>query len=129
MMIVTTNDIPGYRIESVLGEVMGLTVRTRDAGSRFVAGFRAIGGGELPELTKSLYEGRQEVMQRMVAEALNRGANAVVATRFDTSAMDQLGTEVCAVGTAVIIRPLAVGEPGSTQQSEAHAAQLGHPQG
>lgn len=68
MLIVTTNDIPGHRIDAVFGEVMGLTVRSRDIGSQMLAGLRSLGGGELPEMTRALYESRQEVMARMVAE-------------------------------------------------------------
>ena len=82
MLIVTTNDIPGHRIDAVFGEVMGLTVRSRDIGSQMLAGFRSLGGGELPEMTRALYESRQEVMARMVAEAQQRGANAIVAMRL-----------------------------------------------
>src|SRR5687768_11513298 len=101
MLIVTTNDIPGHRIDAVFGEVMGLTVRSRDIGSQMLAGLRSLGGGELPEMTRALYESRQEVMARMVAEAEQRGANAIVAMRFDTSEMGTNWTEVCAYGTAV----------------------------
>ena len=84
MIVVTTNEIPGHRIDAVFGEVMGLTVRSRDIGAQFTASFRALGGGELPEMTKALYESRQEVMHRMVVEAESKGANAIVAMRFDT---------------------------------------------
>jgi uncharacterized protein YbjQ (UPF0145 family) len=117
MLIVTSNKIPGHRIDAVFGEVMGLTVRSRDLGSQMIAGFRSLGGGELPEMTKALYESRQEVMARMVNEAQQRGANAIVAMRFDTSEMGGNWTEVCAYGTAVFAIPLAEGEPGATGQS------------
>ena len=117
MLIVTSNKIPGHRIDAVFGEVMGLTVRSRDVGSQMIAGFRSLGGGELPEMTKALYESRQDVMARMVNEAQQRGANAIVAMRFDTSEMGGNWTEVCAYGTAVFAIPLAEGEPGATGQS------------
>ncbi|MCA4133653.1 YbjQ family protein [Arthrobacter sp. M4] len=117
MLIVTSNEIPGHKIDAVFGEVMGLTVRSRDIGSQMLAGFRSLGGGELPEMTRALYESRQEVMARMVAEAQQRGANAIVAMRFDTSEMGSNWTEVCAYGTAVYAIPLAKGEPGATGQS------------
>ncbi|OOP64394.1 hypothetical protein BMF89_04305 [Arthrobacter sp. SRS-W-1-2016] len=117
MLIVTSNKIPGHRIDAVFGEVMGLTVRSRDLGAQVMAGFRSLGGGELPEMTKALYESRQEVMARMVNEAQQRGANAIVAMRFDTSEMGGNWTEVCAYGTAVFAIPLAEGEPGATGQS------------
>ena len=117
MLIVTSNDIPGHRIDAVFGEVMGLTVRSRDIGSQMLAGFRSLGGGELPEMTRALYESRQEVMARMVNEAQQRGANAIVAMRFDTSEMGTNWTEVCAYGTAVYVLPLGEGEPGAAGQS------------
>ncbi|WCI09476.1 YbjQ family protein [Arthrobacter sp. OVS8] len=105
MLIVTSDDIPGHRIDAVFGEVMGLTVRARDIGGQVMAGFRSIGGGELPEMTRMLYESRQEVMARMVKEAEQRGANAIVAMRFDNSQLGTTWTEVCAYGTAVFAIP------------------------
>src|SRR5450756_1687986 len=90
MIVVTTADIPGYRVTAVLGEVMGLTVRTANLGANLTAGFRALGDGEVPEYTQLVYESRQQVVQRMIDEALRRGANAIVATRFDSEAIAQL---------------------------------------
>lgn len=106
MFMVTTNDIPGYRITNVLGEVMGITVRSTDFGQGFTAGFRALGGGEIPEYTQMMYESRQVVMSRMWAEAQQRGGNAIVAMRFDTSEMGGNWTEICAYGTAVRAKKL-----------------------
>ena len=117
MIIVTTNDIAGYRIDAIYGEVMGLTVRSRDIGASFTASLRSIAGGELPEMTRLLYESRHEVMRRMIAEAEAKGANAIVAMRFDTSHLGTNWTEVCVYGSAVIVSPIAAGEPGSTLQS------------
>lgn len=117
MLIVTSDTIPGHRIDAVFGEVMGLTVRARHLAAQMMAGFRSIGGGELPEMTRALYESRQQVMARMVSEAEQRGANAIVAMRFDTSELGPNWTEVCAYGTAVFAIPLAAGEPGATGQS------------
>ena len=101
MLIVTTNDIPGYEITRVFGEVMGLTVRSRNVFSQFGAAFKSLKGGELRGMTKALYDSRHEVMQRLVGEAQARGANAIVAMRFDTSEMGSNWTEICAYGTAV----------------------------
>ena len=106
MLIVTSNDIPGYRIEAVLGEVMGMTVRSANIGANFVAGIRSIGGGEVNEYTKLVYESRQQVMQRMWQDGVSRGANAIVAMRFDTSELGSTWTEICAYGTAVVARGL-----------------------
>ena len=120
MIMVTTNDVPGYRVQAILGEVMGLTVRSTNIGSSFTAGFRAIGGGEIPEYTKIMYESRHEVMRRMVAEAEQRGANAIIMMRFDSGAIGQF-SEMCAYGTAAVIEPIPAGQPGATPQSAQQA--------
>jgi uncharacterized protein YbjQ (UPF0145 family) len=90
----------------VLGEVFGLTVRSRNIGSQLGAGFKSIVGGELRGMTKNLATSRQEVIDRMVSEAESRGGNAVLAMRFDTSEMGGNWTEICAYGTAVTIQKL-----------------------
>jgi uncharacterized protein YbjQ (UPF0145 family) len=101
MLITTTNDLPGYEITDVFGEVFGLTVRSRNAFSQLGAGFKSMLGGELKGMTKALVDSRQDVIQRMVEEAEAKGANAIVAMRFDTSEMGDTWTEICAYGTAV----------------------------
>ena len=106
MLITTTNDVPGYKVTSVLGEVMGLTVRSRNLGSQFGAAFKSLAGGELKGMTKNLQLSREEVIARMVQEAEALGGNAVVAMRFDSSDMGGNWTEICAYGTAVVIEPL-----------------------
>ena len=100
MIVTTMNDIPGYVIDEVYGEVFGLTVRSRNIGSQVGAQLKAILGGELKGMTKALVDSRHEVMERMVAEAEAKGANAVIAMRFDTSEMGTNWTEICAYGTA-----------------------------
>ena len=106
MIITTMNDIPGYDIEEVFGEVFGLTVRSRNIGSQLGAGLKSILGGELKGMTKALVDSRQQVTDRMVEEAEAKGANAIVAMRFDTSEMGQNWTEICACGTAVRARKI-----------------------
>jgi uncharacterized protein YbjQ (UPF0145 family) len=106
MLISTMNDIPGYEITEVLGEVFGLTVRSRNVGSQLGAAFKALAGGELKGMTKNLASSRQEVIERLVQEAEGKGGNAVLAMRFDTSEMAGNWTEICAYGTAVAIRKL-----------------------
>ena len=101
MIVVTTNDLPGWQIDEVLGEVWGLTVRSRNAFSQMGAGLKSMFGGELKGMTKALYDSRNEVMNRMIEEAERRGANAVLGMRFDTSEMGDVWTEICAYGTAV----------------------------
>jgi len=104
MLITTMNDIPGYEVQEVFGEVFGLTVRSRNIGSQLGAGLKSILGGELKGMTKALVDSRQQVTERMVEEAEAKGANAIIAMRFDTSEMGQNWTEICAYGTAVKIR-------------------------
>jgi uncharacterized protein YbjQ (UPF0145 family) len=101
------NDMPGYEITDVLGEVFGLTVRSRNVGSQLGAAFKSLAGGELRGMTKNLAASRQEVIGRMVEEAQAKGADAVLAFRFDTSEMGGNWTEICAYGTAVKTRKLA----------------------
>jgi uncharacterized protein YbjQ (UPF0145 family) len=104
MIVTTMNDIPGYEIDEVYGEVMGLTVRSRNIGSQIGAQLKSILGGELKGMTTALLDSRQQVMERMIAEAEAKGANAIVAMRFDTSEMGPQWTEICAYGTAVRAR-------------------------
>ena len=106
MLITTMNDIPGYAIEEVYGEVFGLVVRSRNIGSQVGAGLKSLVGGELKGMTKALGDSRGAVIQRMTEEAEAKGANAVVAMRFDTSEMGGVWTEICAYGTAVRARKL-----------------------
>jgi len=104
MIVTTMNDIPGYTVDEVYGEVMGLTVRSRNLGSQIGAGLKSILGGELKGMTKALADSRRQVMERMVEEAEAKGANAIIAMRFDTSEMGGQWTEICAYGTAVKVR-------------------------
>jgi uncharacterized protein YbjQ (UPF0145 family) len=106
VLITTMNDVPGYSIEEVFGEVFGLTVRSRNIGSQMGAGLKSMFGGELKGMTQALADSRQQVTERMIEEAEAKGANAIVAMRFDTSEMGGAWTEICAYGTAVRIRKL-----------------------
>src|SRR5580693_4324738 len=106
MLISTANDLPGYQITEVLGEVFGLTVRSRNIGSQFGAGLKSLFGGELKGMTKMLASGRSDATERLVAEAEAKGANAIIAFRFDTSELGSTWTEICAYGTAVSARKL-----------------------
>ena len=104
MIVTTMNDIPGYEVDDVYGEVMGLTVRSRNVGSQIGAGLKSLVGGELKGMTKALIDSREQVRQRMIDEAEAHGANAIIAMRFDTSEMGGNWTEICAYGTAVKVR-------------------------
>lgn len=106
MIISTMNDLPGYQIEEVFGEVFGLTVRSRNLGSQVGAGLKSLIGGELKGMTKMLAAGREDATEKLVAEAEAKGANAILAFRFDTSELGSVWTELCAYGTAVRARKL-----------------------
>jgi uncharacterized protein YbjQ (UPF0145 family) len=111
VLISTMNDLPGWEVDEVLGEVFGLTVRSRNVGSQIGASLKSLVGGELRGMTKMLAEGRQDATRRLVEEAEARGADAIVAFRFDTSELGQTWTEICAYGTAVRAhRTTATGE-------------------
>jgi len=101
MIITTMNDLPGYEIEEVLGEAFGLTVRARNVGSQIGASLKSLVGGELKGMTKMLAEGRVHAQERLVETAEAKGANAIIAFRFDTSELGSTWTEICAYGTAV----------------------------
>jgi uncharacterized protein YbjQ (UPF0145 family) len=104
MIITTMNDLPGYEIQEVFGEVFGLTVRSRNVGSQIGASLKSLVGGELRGMTKLLADGRRHAQERLIEEAEGKGANAVIAFRFDTSELGSTWTEICAYGTAVRTR-------------------------
>lgn len=105
MLISTMNDLPGYTVDEVLGEVFGLTVRSRNVGSQIGASLKGLVGGELKGMTKMLAEGRAHATERVIDEAQGKGANAILAFRFDTSELGTNWTEICAYGTAVKVTP------------------------
>jgi uncharacterized protein YbjQ (UPF0145 family) len=106
MLITTGFDLPGYQITTVQGEIFGLTVRARNIGAGCIAGFRSIGGGEIPEFTKLLAQSRSEAMARMVEEARRLGSTAIIGMRFDSGAIGQW-SEICAYGTGVTVEPIS----------------------
>jgi len=101
MIVVTSDTIPGKKIVEVYGVVRGNTIRARHVGRDIMATLRGIVGGEVSEYTKMIAESREQALDRMVAEARKRGANAVVTLRFTTSSMMQGAAELLAYGTAV----------------------------
>ncbi|WP_374111235.1 YbjQ family protein [Nocardia sp. JCM 34519.1] len=106
MIISTMNDLPGYEVVEVLGDVVGLTVRSRHLGSQIGAGIKSMFGGELKGMTKMLYDSRIEARDRLIENAREQGAHAVLAMRFDANDFGGDGQEICAYGTAVRIRKL-----------------------
>src|SRR3954469_9219068 len=105
-MITPANDLPGYEITETLGEVFGLTGRSRHIGPQMGAGLKSMFGGELKGRGKAPPESREQVIERMVGEAEAKGGNAIVAMRFDASEMGGNWTEICAYGTAARVKKL-----------------------
>ena len=105
MVVVTTDEIPNYRIIQVLGLVRGNTVRARNVGRDFLAGLKSLVGGEVATYTAMLAQSREQALDRLRAEALSLGGNAVVGMRITTSTVMQGAAEILAYGTAVVVEP------------------------
>jgi uncharacterized protein YbjQ (UPF0145 family) len=105
MLIVTSETVANHRVVKTLGLVRGNTVRARHVGKDILAGLRNIVGGEIHEYAKLIAESREQTLDRMIAEAEQLGANAIITTRFTTSVMMGGAAELLAVGTAVVIEP------------------------
>jgi uncharacterized protein YbjQ (UPF0145 family) len=105
MLMVTTNDVPGYEIVDVHGDVFGLTVRARNYVSNRVAGLRTITGGEVGGYTKLLADSRNEARGRLMDAAREVGGNAIIGMRFDCNEIGGIMTEIAAYGTAVTLSP------------------------
>ena len=101
MIVVSTETVPGHRIREALGVVRGNTIRARHIGRDIVAQLRNLAGGEVREYTKLMGESREQAMDRMVEEAEQLGADAVVCTRFMTSMVMTGAAEILSYGTAV----------------------------
>ena len=121
-MMVTSNGLPGYRIDAVVGEGFASTIRP-GAGSGLL---RGISGGDEAGQLRLAHESRQHVLNELHEAMQRAGGNAVIGLRFDSCALGN-GSEVCAYGTAVRIVPLGEGEPGATTQSIADANGQGGP--
>ena len=106
-MVFTSNYVPGYKIDRVLGLTYGITVRSRGLGGNIIAGLRTIGGGEIKEYTELAHQARQQALDRMQEHAQNMGANAVVSVMFDSTEVGNTMDEIIAFGTAVVISPMA----------------------
>ena len=105
MIVVTTENVAGYRVREVLGQCFGVVVRSRGLGGNIMAGLRSIVGGEIHEYTSLLEEARKHAVDRMVDNATIMGANAVIMMRFDSSEIGETMSEIVAYGTAAFIEP------------------------
>ncbi|MGB0715361.1 MAG: YbjQ family protein [Phycisphaerae bacterium] len=103
MIVVNIETIPGYRVVETKGLVQGNTIRAKHVGRDFAAGLRNLVGGELVGYTELLVEARRQALERMMAQAEQLGANAVLNVRFTTSAVTQGAAELYAYGTAVVV--------------------------
>ena len=103
MLIVTTDDVGGQNTVKVFGTVQGSIVRARHLGIDILAQLRNLVGGEVSGYSKLLTDARAEATQRMADQAESMGANAIVATRYTTSAIMGGASEILAYGTAVVI--------------------------
>ena len=103
LIVTTMNDLPGYRVTEVYGEVFGLTVRSRHLGSDIGASLKGLVGGEIKGYTKMLAQSRLQAIERLRDAAREVGGNAIIAMRFDCNELGGNMTEVAAYGTAVTV--------------------------
>ncbi|MFO1507130.1 MAG: heavy metal-binding domain-containing protein [Lysobacterales bacterium] len=107
MIIVTSENVAGYRIRETKGQVFGVVVRSRGLGGNVMAGLRSIVGGEISEYTQMLEEARRHAIDRLTANAEAMGANGIVVMRFDSAEIGQAMSEIVAYGTAVLLEPIS----------------------
>jgi uncharacterized protein YbjQ (UPF0145 family) len=107
MIVVTSENVAGYRVRETKGQVFGVVVRSRGIGGNIMAGLRSLGGGEIPEYTQLLEEARRQAIDRLRLNATKMGANAVIMMRFDSAEIGQSMSEIVAYGTAVVLEPQA----------------------
>mgnify|MGYP001378897210 FL=1 len=103
MLVVSSPDIPGKKIIKTLGLVKGNTIRARHIGKDILAVFKNIVGGEIQEYTKLMAESREQAIDRMVQDAEQLGANAIISVSTTTSVISQGAAELLVLGTAVVI--------------------------
>ncbi len=112
MIVVNTEGIPGYEVVEIRGLVQGNTIRAKHLGRDIGASLKNLVGGELRAYTELLTESRRQALERMMAQAEQLGANAVVNVRFTTSSITAGAAELYAYGTAVVANPIANASPG-----------------
>lgn len=104
MILSTTDQVPGREVAEVLGISQGSTVRARNVGRDFMAGLKNLVGGEISEYTILLARSRDQAIERMIMDAEDLGADAVINVRFQTAMVMQGCSEILAYGTAVKLR-------------------------
>jgi uncharacterized protein YbjQ (UPF0145 family) len=103
VIITTTENVKGYKVKEVKGACFGVIVRSRGLGGNIAAGLKSLVGGEIKQYTSMLEDARKQAMDRMVLNARNMGADAVVMMRFDSGEIGQSMSEIVAYGTAVVL--------------------------
>jgi uncharacterized protein YbjQ (UPF0145 family) len=103
MIVTTTENVSGARVTKNLGQVFGLTVRSRSLGGNIAAGFKSLVGGEIRSYVKLNEDARRQAIDRMIENAAAMGANAVSMMRFDSTEMARSMTEIVAYGTAQVV--------------------------
>lgn len=103
MIVTTSSFIAGKKVVKTFGIVRGNTIRARHIGKDILAALKTIVGGEIEEYTKLMAESRDQSIDRMIDDAAQLGANAVIDTRFSTSFLMQSAAEILVYGTAVLI--------------------------
>ena len=106
MLVVTTNDIAGYKVTRYLGVVRGITVRSRSIVGNVGASIQALFGGNITLYTSLCERARADAYELMVQHAQEMGANAILAMRYDANEVAAGITEVLAYGTAVVAAPM-----------------------
>jgi len=109
MILTTTESIPEKRIVKVIGLVKGNTIRARHVGRDFMAAMRNLVGGEIIDYTKMMAESREQALDRLIADAESKGANAIIGLRFTTSYVMGGAAELLAYGTAVVVEETSSG--------------------
>jgi len=104
LIVTTSEEIPGKKVAEILGVVRGSTVRARNIGRDIGAGFKNIVGGEIKTYTEMTAQARDEAFNRMVNDAIDKGAHAIIGVRFMTSMVMQGASEMLAYGTAVKLK-------------------------
>lgn len=129
ILVVTTPTISNYKIARIIGPVYGMTIRSRGVGGKFIAGIQSIFGGEITSYVSELENARRESLQRLMENAKNMGANAVLAVDFETSDILQSSAIVFSTyGTAVVVEAIGQKEAvkgrcpncGTDNSPEAH---------
>jgi uncharacterized protein YbjQ (UPF0145 family) len=106
VLVVTTEHIEGYKVVEVKGSVFGLIVRSRGLGGDIMAGLKGLVGGEIKQYTAMLEDSRKEAIDRMIINANQMGANAIIMMRYDSGEMGKNMSEIVAYGTAVVVEKL-----------------------